>query len=375
MRIGIDARFFGPYGKGLGRYTQKLVEHLERVDSENDYYILLRKENWADYRPSNPRFTKILADYRWYSLSEQLFMPIKLWSLGLDIVHFTHFNVPVLYFGKFIVTIHDLILTKYPTERATTLGPWLYRFKHFMYQLVIRLAVKRSAAIIAVSAYTRKEVISHFSCRPEKVQVTLEAVDPPAAEPSGNSVTDKYHIPKPYILYVGNAYPHKNCERLIEAFNVLHREFPKYSLVLIGREDYFYRRIKALTVDANLQDCVFFPGFVTDTDLPDFYRQASLYVFPSLCEGFGLPALEACQYQVPVAASNNSSLPEVLGPAAEYFNPEHVQEMYLAMKKVLTDAPAAERLKKLGLSRVALFSWERMAQETLRIYASIFPKG
>ncbi|MFA5052208.1 MAG: glycosyltransferase family 1 protein [Patescibacteria group bacterium] len=371
MKIAIDARFFGPYGKGLGRYTQKLVEHLEDADQENEYYILLRRDNWADYQPSNPRFHKVEADYRWYSLVEQICMPLKLWSLGVDVVHFTHFNVPILYRRKFVVTIHDLILTKYPTERATTLGPWLYRIKHALYHFVIRSAIKRATRVIAVSEYTKREVVDHFSCPPDKVKVTLEAVDPPTNRQSDDRVLEKYHIRQPYILYVGNAYPHKNCERLIEAFSMLIRESPNLFLVMVGKDDYFYMRIKKLVKEKNLNQSVIFPGFVTDDDLPEIYRHASLYAFPSLCEGFGLPALEACQYNVPVIASNNSSLPEVLGPAAEYFNPEHPDEIYSAMKLVIGQQSRADQLRSQGLGRVALFSWHRMAAATLEIYRSV----
>jgi glycosyltransferase involved in cell wall biosynthesis len=371
MRIGIDARFYGPYGKGLGRYTQKLVDHLEKVDDHNEYYILLRRENWADYQPTQPRFHKVLADYRWYSVSEQFFMPLKLWSLGLDLVHFTHFNVPLFYFGKFIVTIHDLILTKYPTERASTLGPWLYRIKHALYQVVINSAVKRAMKVIAVSEYTKKEVVRHFSCPAEKVSVTLEAVDPVSPVDQEEVIASKYHIAEPYVLYVGNAYPHKNCERLIDAFQMLLNEVPSYHLVMVGREDYFYHRLKKQVMDKGLDDSVYFPGFVTDTDLPAFYRHARVYAFPSLCEGFGLPALEACQYGVPVVASDNSSLPEVLGEAAVYFNPERSDAICEALLKVINDGQLSDRLIKAGHERIRLFSWEKMARQTMDIYRSV----
>ena len=371
MRIGIDARFYGPYGKGLGRYTQKLVDHLQTVDDHNEYFILLRRENWADFQPTDKRFHKILADYRWYSVSEQFFMPLKLWSLDLDLVHFTHFNVPLFYFGKFIVTIHDLILTKYPTERASTLGPWLYRIKHALYQIVINSAVKRAMKVVAVSEYTKKEVVRHFKCTPEKVAVTLEAVDPVPLSDGGEVIIVKYHIAKPYILYVGNAYPHKNCERLVEAFQMLLKEEPGYHLVMVGREDYFYSRLKKLVSQKELTRVVHFPGFVTDSDLPAFYRHARVYAFPSLCEGFGLPALEGCQYGVPVVASNNSSLPEVLGEAAVYFNPEKTDEMYQAIRKVISDERLTSRLVAAGYERVKQFSWEAMSKQTMDIYRSV----
>ena len=135
MRIGIDARFFGSIGKGLGRYTQKLIENLGKIsaqggpasgwDKENQYFIFLRKENWEEYQPSGKNFTKVLANIPWYGIREQLQLPGTLKKHNLDLVHFPHFNVPIFWKGKFVVTIHDLILFHYPTRRASTLSPLL----------------------------------------------------------------------------------------------------------------------------------------------------------------------------------------------------------------------------------------------------------
>ena len=129
MRIGIDARFLGPVGKGLGRYTQKLVTHLEKIDQNNQYFVFLRRENWSVYQPANRNFKKILADYRWYTWQEQWYLPKILKKYQLDLVHFPYFNVPVFYRGKFIVTIHDLIVDHVETGRASTLPYPLYKIK------------------------------------------------------------------------------------------------------------------------------------------------------------------------------------------------------------------------------------------------------
>ena len=123
-RIGIDARFYGPRQKGLGRYLQKLITHLEKVDQNNQYFIFLRKKNWSEYCPSCSNFKKVLADYPWYGLREQILMPLKIRRQKIDLMHFPHFNIPVFYSGTFLVTIHDLVLRKFPTRRASTLGPF-----------------------------------------------------------------------------------------------------------------------------------------------------------------------------------------------------------------------------------------------------------
>lgn len=175
MRIGIDARFYGPeYGKGIGRYTQKLIKNLEKVDQDNQYFIFLRKENFNNYCPQNKNFSKILADYQWYSLAEQIFFPWQLYKLKLDLVHFLHFNVPLFYFKKFVVTIHDLI-----HEQSSFQGSNLSAFQFFLkkkaYKLVIKNAIQRSEKIITVSNFSQKEIVKRYNIDSNKVSVIYEA--------------------------------------------------------------------------------------------------------------------------------------------------------------------------------------------------------
>ena len=372
MKIGIDARFYGPQGKGLGRYTQKLISSLEKIDKQNEYFILLRRENWHEYKPSYKNFQKVLADYRWYTLKEQILLPLKLYSLHLDLMHFTHFNVPMLYFGKFIVTIHDLILTKYPTERATTLGPLLYSIKHFSYQRVIKMAVKRARKIIAVSEHTKQDIMAHFKVPAEKIRVTHEAVDAPTEVQAGFAgKLEALGIHGAYLLYVGNVYPHKNIEGLLKAFSLLVTRHRDLKLVLVGKDDYFFSRIKDLVKTMNLQDQVVFTGYVDDNLLATLYRQASVFVFPSFYEGFGLPPLEALSYGVPVVSSNSSCLPEILGDAVIYFDPHNINDMAAKISRLLMDKQKAKELVQNGYRRLQLFSWQKMARLTLDLYSSL----
>ncbi len=369
MRIGIDARFYGTQAKGLGRYTQKLITHLESIDNKHEYVIFLRDDNWDEYHPTNPRFTKVRANYRWYTLAEQLFFPLTIRRQHLDVMHFTHFNVPLWYRGRFIVTIHDLILTKYPTQRASTLGPLLYRLKHLAYQTAIRSAIKRSQHIIAVSEYTKRDIVEHFPVEPNKISVVYEAVEPPTQEVvSDTSVLERYHIAEPYLLYVGNVYPHKNIERLLDAFEILREQGRDIRLVLVGKADYFMKRVQAVVQSKPYAHDVIFTGYVPDGELPTLYRHASVYTFPSLCEGFGLPGLEACSLGLPVVASDNSCLPEILADAAKYFDPHQPQEMAAVITEVLDDDELRERLVQAGYQRVRDFDWQRMAEQTRALY-------
>ncbi|MDP1845313.1 MAG: glycosyltransferase family 1 protein [Candidatus Moranbacteria bacterium] len=372
MRIGIDARFYGSVGKGLGRYTQKLIENLEKISTPygNRYFIFLRKENWEEYQPQNNNFTKVLADIPWYSVREQIIFPRILKRLNLDLVHFPHFNVPYFYSGKFVVTIHDLILFHFPTRRASTLSPLFYRLKLAAYKIVIKNAVRNARAILAVSEHTRKDILKHFKTNPDKVFVTHEAVDLLPAIPSDlprQEVLKKYGIMKPYILYVGNAYPHKNLDVLATAFREVIRKHPLLRLVLVGKEDYFYRRLKKFVGDGKIKNIIF-AGFVGDNYLPIVYQEAQAYIFPSLYEGFGLPPLEAMREGTPVISSESSCLPDILGEAAYYFDPKAAGEIAEAIEKALIDKELREKLISAGRRQIKKYNWEKMARETLKVY-------
>lgn len=378
MVIGLDARFFGPRGKGLGRYTQKLIENLELIDNKNEYCVFLRQENFNDYQPKNPHFKKVLADYHWYSLAEQIFSPIKIWQAKVDLMHFPHFNVPIFCPTKFVVTIHDLILRHFKTRRASTLGPVRYFFKNLAYQLVIWLALKRSKKVITVSNYVKKDILDCFKISPTKVEVIYEGTPSPLLPTTKERdkkqiawLWQNYKIKLPYLLYVGNAYPHKNLESLIEAFKILVTDFDrKLQLVLVGEKDYFYQRLEKLVCSrySGILKNIIFTGFVPDKSLNIFYRYAEVYVFPSLCEGFGLPALEAMSHGLLVVSSNSTCLPEILGPAALYFDPENTQEIAEKIKKALEDEKLKEALIAKGFTQIKKYSWAKMAEETLSCY-------
>lgn len=370
MRIGIDARFFGTRSKGLGRYTQKLIENLEKVSTKGDvFFVYLRKENWDDYIPKNSNFKKVLADYPWYSFSEQWKMPKLLNSYNLDLVHFPHFNVPLFYRKKFIVTIHDLILLHYPTVKNTTLNPFFYWFKFLAYRVVINFAIKKSSHIIAVSNFTKKDILHNYSVPKEKISVTYEASDDFCQSDQKNetSILKKYAIIKPYILYVGNAYPHKNLEKLAESFRDVLKKIPNLSLVLVGKKDYFYQQLSENIKKKKINNIIF-AGFVPDEDLELIYKNAELYIFPSLYEGFGVPPLEAMTKEVPVLSSNHECMREILEDGALYFDANSKEEITKSIVDLLDDNDKKSELVKKGLEIIKKFSWRKMAAETLLIY-------
>lgn len=372
MKIGIDARFFGRMGKGLGRYTQKLIEHLEAIDRENQYVVFLRRENFDEYQPYNKNFTKVLADYRWYSFAEQLFFPRLLNKYKFDLMHFPHFNVPILYRRKFVLTIHDLILLHFPTLRATLLNPLFYWMKYVAYKWAIGSAISRAQKIIAVSNFTKNDIIGQYPRALEKITVTHEACDdlcrisnvPP------HLILEKCGIIKPYLLYVGNAYPHKNLEKLIDAFELISAEHPNMQLALVGKEDFFYKRLKEYSFRKNVAN-VHFLGFVSDQDLDVLYRFAGVYVFPSLYEGFGLPPLEAMAKGAVVVSSDHACMKEVLGDAAIFADAKNAEGFANAVINVLDDKNLRQELVQRGYQQIKKYSWEKMVHETLLIYLKV----
>lgn len=364
-RIGIDARFYGPLGKGLGRYTKEIVDRIIITDTDSLFFIFLAPENFAEFKIEDERITKVLVPYRWYSLAEQIFFPVLIRKYKLDLMHFCHFNVPLFTPVKFVVTIHDLILTKFPTPRATTLGPIKYWLKNLAYQLIISQAISNSRKIIAVSEFTKQDIVVQFKVDPKKIAMiyegVFEAVVPPIKPAILNGIAD-------YFLYVGSAYPHKNLELMIAAFADFQKIHPDAYLILVGKEDYFYQRLKQGT--GNISNLLF-AGYLSDAKLNYLYSHAIAYVFPSLYEGFGLPPLEALAQNCPVLSSSSSCLPEVLGTAALYFNSEDVNDLLAKMKLIYRNSALAQSLNLAGQKQLANYSWDRAAAETLAIYQQL----
>ncbi|MEK7158868.1 MAG: glycosyltransferase family 1 protein [Patescibacteria group bacterium] len=371
-RIGIDARFVGPEGKGLGRYGEKLIEMLQELDSTNEYVIFLRDPIFSQWKPARSNFQKVEAPFRWYTAAEQIHLPRLIARHKIDLMHFPHLNVPLLYRRPFVVTIHDLTLTHYPTQRATTLPPLLYKIKQFAYHRVMAHAVHRAAKIITVSGYAKNDILEFFHVPKEKITVTYEgaaSLGSPHTRPE--DVLASHGIRPPYLLYVGNAYPHKNLERLLEAFAILRKQHSDYQLVLVGKMEYFYERIVRLSQKMELEDAIRFPGYVPDHDLVAFYQKAAAYVFPSLSEGFGLPPLEAMLYGTPVVSSNATCLPEILQNAAIYVDPNDPEDMADGIHRLLSDDHLRQQFIEHGRVRVKNFSWKKMAEETIVVYQSL----
>ncbi|MBI3485807.1 glycosyltransferase family 4 protein [Candidatus Daviesbacteria bacterium] len=371
MRIGIDARLYNE--SGVGRYIRNLLNELQILDKENIYYIFLLNESFNKITFSN-NFQKVLADIRWYGFSEQLKLPLLLNKYHLDLLHIPHFNVPLLYSGKVVVTIHDLIHQKFQMQRASTKNALDYKIKKIGYKKIFTKAINKSQKIFVVSEYIKEELMKSCQVPSEKIVITQEAVDQTIinlskkiTEKEIKKVIKKFNIKYPYLFYVGNAHPHKNIEGLINAFLQIKKNYQHLKLVLSGNDHYFWQKIKEQYRNKN----IIYTGFVSDQELVALYKSSLAYVIPSLDEGFGIPLLEAFACGCPVLSSNIKSLQEVGGDAALYFDSSSREDFMDKLILIINNQALRTKLIARGQRRYKHFSWNKLAKQTLSIYQEV----
>jgi glycosyltransferase involved in cell wall biosynthesis len=363
MKIGIDCRLWDE--TGIGRYIRNLVLNLRKIDRKNYYTLFVLSKNKEEIlkQVRNDNFRIVIADIKWHTLEEQLKFPGILNRENLDLVHFPYFSIPIFYNRPFVITIHDLIVNHFSTGHASTLPGPIYNLKLSAYKFILNLAARKAEKIIAVSKATKDEIVDHFKINSQKIAVTYEAAD----DKISANKSQKVNIDGKYFLYVGNAFPHKNLDRLLEAFRAFNVDV---NLVLVGKNNYFYNRLRNKAEKMNLIKKIIFLQNVSDEELANLYRNAVALVMPSLMEGFGLPALEAMTNKCLVLASDIPSLKEVCADCAVYFDPKNIKDMASKMQEAYSDWASFNNKKEKGLARVKLFSWEKMAKETLEIYLS-----
>ncbi|OGH13829.1 MAG: hypothetical protein A2860_02315 [Candidatus Levybacteria bacterium RIFCSPHIGHO2_01_FULL_37_33] len=373
MKIGIDARLFNQ--TGVGRYTSNLIENLLKIDKNNNYVLFVRNEDFDQVKLKIKNLTRstssgqelkiIRVDIPWHSIKEQVYFSQILNNENLDLVHFPYFSVPISYNRPFIVTIHDLIIHHFPTGKASTHPSFIYMLKILGYKYVISRACKNAKKIIAVSKATKDEIVDHLKIPEDKISVIYEAADQQISNPK-SQIANK-SINTKYFLYVGNVYPHKNVEKLINAFEILLQYFPNAELIFAGKEDYFYKRLKNFVKKLGHEKNIKFSGYVPDEELSNLYKNAVALVVPSLMEGFGLPPLEAMSNMCLVLASDIKALKEICGEDALYFDPYDENDMAEKMKAAYLGEFDREIIER-GFERSKEFSWRKMAKETLKIY-------
>ncbi|HZS75816.1 MAG TPA: glycosyltransferase family 1 protein [Ktedonobacteraceae bacterium] len=384
MKIGINALFFRFLATGSGQYLTHLLEGLGEIDSQNKYYLFgpdaIKQEGgifarfpyiqaaMPGFATRNARIEKLV----W----EQWSAPKEARKAGVDILHVPYFAPP--YFSRVpcVVTIHDVIPLRLPAYRASP-------FMRAYLQLVSR-AAHRAAMVITISQHAKQDIMDALKIPAERIRVIYEAAGDeyrPISDPETLArVRAKYGVGERFIFYLGGLDQRKNVPQLVRAFAHLYSQMkePGLQLLIAGNPDKqrspLFPDPRPVAADLGMRGQIIY-RFIDEEDKPAVYSAASLFVFPSLYEGFGLDPLEAMKCGTPVVCSNRTSLPEVVGDAALTFDPDNIGQMVAAMRELLTDADLAAKLRERSLERAKQFSWRKTAAETLAVYEEVYKKS
>ncbi|MGD8537835.1 MAG: glycosyltransferase family 1 protein [Candidatus Aminicenantes bacterium] len=374
MRVGFDVRPFLKEETGVGIYFKNLLFALAAIDRENEYFLF--SSSWKDRfdpRKIPPFAHKHFRDLR-YPVRMINFLWYKLGWPSIDLFYKTrldlaHSPTPLVLpsGGKKIVTVYDLCFLEYPHLSDDE--------SRHVFSSRIEHSLHRADKIITISHFSREQILKRFSVKKDKIHVTHLGIDRSfwrdITREEMERIRLNFHLPSSYLLFVGAQEPRKNILRLIEALKIVHNQYRKIPLVLAGRAG----KDSALVMDRiktyDLEKWIYMTGYTNDFELRGLYRSATAFVFPSICEGFGLPLLEAMASGIPIVASEAPALPEICRDAALFFDPEHPENIADVIIRVLKNADLREDLVKKGEQRVLDFSWEATAKETLSIYRSL----
>lgn len=342
---------------GIGRYIQNILKnnkYLEKI-------VMLGRKEDLELMYDNDI---INYDSKIYGIDEQKKFPYKK-MCKKSILHVPHYNIPILFRGTLVTTIHDITHVLFPEYLPN-------KFALYYAKFMIKLAIIKSKYILTVSENTKNDLIKYFNANPDKIVVTYNGVDDKFVCKSVKEydyLYDKYNIEKnkKILLYVGNKKPHKNIATLIKALALLENK-EEYKLILSGKGFDSYTELEELTTKLHLSENIIHTGHVTDEELVDLYNFADLFVFPSLYEGFGIPVLEAMACGTPVVSSNSSSLPEVVGDAGILVNPIDEVEIAKSIEFILKNNELYNEMVYKGKERAKVFTWDSCRRKTENIY-------
>jgi len=362
--ILIDARLYGPKHTGIGRYTKNLLLHLIKTKQfRKNHFSLIINQSQIDEVKSDLglHYQLIPTNIPVYSLKEQLLLPIIIKKHHPDLVHFTHFNKPILYFGLSVVTIHDLIKHFYKGKDTTTKNKFLYWLKYLFYLLVSFFSIKINH-IIVPSNFWRQYILKKFNIKSSNIIITHEAVDP-----NFISGSNKANIAQNYIIYTGNLYPHKNFPVILKAL----KNLPDLKLKVICARDIFQHRAEDMAKKYQVSSQVEFLGYLKDKQFKKIYRHALALVHPSFMEGFSLTGLEAMSLNCPVISSTSSCLPEIYQDSVLYFDPNKANQLIDQIKTLQNNPKLRTALIKKGHIQAKKYSWQNTAKQTADFYQKV----
>ncbi|NCQ54213.1 glycosyltransferase family 4 protein, partial [Candidatus Saccharibacteria bacterium] len=340
-------------------YVERLLTYLQEVDTVNQYSVIVPFNDVNYWKPTATNFKVITADFKNYSLSEQIGFKRFLDKLHPDLVHFCMPQQPILYKGKHVTTFHDLtLLQTYNSDKNW----FVFHTKQQVGKFVFKSVAKSSQHIITPTKFTKNELVKFAKVSPDKITVTYEAADVFI-----DQLTPYKHPFNRYILYVGQQSDYKNIRRLGDAHQKLLSKYPDLGLILVGKKNASIISNEKYFTDKKYRN-ILFTDFIPNNQRDWLYTNTAAYMFPSLMEGFGLPGLEAMGYGAPIVSSSATCLPEVYGDAALYFDPTNTDDIASAINQVLSDDNLRNNLIKKGHEQIKKYSWKRMAEQTYSVY-------
>jgi glycosyltransferase involved in cell wall biosynthesis len=377
MRIALNAQFLQTPASGSGQYLLHLLHALKEIDQQNEYILLGAKPVAAEriaaipfpyHVNSVPSFANRNENIE-KLLWEQYTGPAAAHKSAVDLFHVPYFAPPLFPRTPTVVTIHDVIPLRLPA--------YLTGAKVKAYMRLAARAAHHATLIITVSQHAKQDMIDALHLPAERIRVTYEAAGDEYRPITDTTILAQarahYQMGERYIFYLGGLDQRKNVPQLVRAFAHLYKQLeqPDLQLLISGNPDKqkgsFFPDPRPIAAELGISDQVIY-RFVEDADKPAMYSGASLFVFPSLYEGFGLDPLEAMACGAPVVCSNRTSLPEVVGDAAITVDPDDTHALVAAMRSVLTDSSLANDLRARSIQRAAQFSWRKTATETLAAY-------
>jgi glycosyltransferase involved in cell wall biosynthesis len=366
MKIGIEAReFFSGKMTGIGRYLGHFLQCATASDRPHEYVLFCNQNTQVPL--NHPKLKKVIIQERVTWIWDQIKLPLHVARERIDVFLTPYFKAPIFSSSYTVLIINDIMPLLFPEESGL--------FRRLYFRLMLGIAARRATKIMTISENSRDDIVRIFKVPVDKIKVVHLGIEESfrSSETRIEEIRRKYALPRKFILYVGNLKPHKNVKGLIEAYEKLPAKMKEEYKLILGapKSDKYCPGIEKTIRERRLIHDILFTGFIEERDLPAVYQMSSLFAFPSLYEGFGFPPLEAMACGCPVVSSNTSSMPEILGEAALFFNPNDIEEMSLVIRQMLEDEKLRNNFRQKGLERAKLFTPEKMTRIIISLLESI----
>lgn len=377
MRIGIEAqRIFKEKKHGMEVVTLEVIKHLQKIDKINEYVIFVKDGKDKTCLAETENFKIVIVPGLTYPDWEQICLPKAIHKENLDLIHFTSNTAALFTKIPIVLTLHDVIYM----ESVTFSGTYYQNIGNIYRRFIVPKIIKKCDTVITVSEYEKKRINEHFFLKDNTIKVVYNAKDSAFKKINDNNllekVKEKYNLPEDFILFLGNTAPKKNSRRLINAYGKYARKCnDPLPLVIIDLSKYYIANVLKELEMKELEKLIITRDYISHHDLPAVYNLATIFIYPSLRESFGLPIIEAMACGTPVITSNTSSMPEVADNAALLVDPFNVEDIAEKIQALATDNNLSSNLVEKGFERAERFSWHKTAKEVLEIYNNVLYLG